>query len=198
MAEIRKAVDSEMKLWSPEQGIRAMLKRIRDVRGLRPCYRDDIAQIMRELDRSGLLKRCPGQKKIPRRNYLSYGPNDTWHIDGNDKLKFFGMWIHLCIDGFSRKVLWLKVGTSNRKPTVIAKYFYDAVQELGGCPRMIRSDHGKENLMVGKMQIAFRMKDLGDQAWQSFRMGTSVHNQRAESFNSILKKNLDQEVADNL
>ncbi|XP_039880815.1 uncharacterized protein LOC120729347 [Simochromis diagramma] len=97
--EIHKAVESEMKQWSPEQGIRAMVKRVRDVRGVRPCYRDDVANIMRYMDASGLQRRSPGKKKIPRRNYISRGPNDTWHIDGNDKLKFFGMWIHLGIDG---------------------------------------------------------------------------------------------------
>ncbi|XP_035767423.1 uncharacterized protein LOC118454825 [Neolamprologus brichardi] len=97
--EIHKAVESEMKQWSPEQGIRAMVKRVRDVRGERPCYRDDVANIMRDMDASGLQRRSPGKKKIPRRNYISCGPNDTWHIDGNDKLKFFGMWIHLGIDG---------------------------------------------------------------------------------------------------
>ncbi|XP_036977967.1 uncharacterized protein LOC119032650 [Acanthopagrus latus] len=38
------------------------------------------------------------------------------------------------------------------------------------------------------MQIAFHMRKLGNQARLRFRMGTSVHNQRAESYNSILKR----------
>ena len=42
---------------------------------------------------------------------------------------------------------------------------------------MIRSDRGKENLVVGQMQIAYQVRQLGEQAWQAFRMGTSVHNQ---------------------
>ncbi|XP_034539065.1 uncharacterized protein LOC117812402 [Notolabrus celidotus] len=188
ITEIQNAVESEIRHCSPEQGIRAMLRRVRDVRGVRPCYRDDVAKVMRDLDASGLQRRSPGKKKIQRRNYISCGPNDTWHIDGNDKLKFFGMWIHLGIDGFSRKVLWLKVGTSNRKQRFVARYFYDAVQEHGGCPQLIRSDRGKENLVVGQMQMAFHMRELGNQAWKCFRMGTSVHNQRAECFNSILKR----------
>ncbi|KAL4007947.1 hypothetical protein ACER0C_001799 [Sarotherodon galilaeus] len=92
--EIHKAVESEMKQWSPEQGIRAMVKWVSDVRVV-----DNVANIMRDMNASGLQRRSPGKKKIPRRNYISRGPNDTWHIDGNDKLKFFGMWIHLGIDG---------------------------------------------------------------------------------------------------
>ena len=42
---------------------------------------------------------------------------------------------------------------------------------------MIRSDRGKENFVVGQMQIAYQVRQLGEQAWQAFRMGTSVHNQ---------------------
>ncbi|XP_041839948.1 uncharacterized protein LOC121638921 isoform X1 [Melanotaenia boesemani] len=186
--EIQKAVESEMKKGSPDQGIRAILQRVRDVRGIQPCYRGDVADAMRNLDASGLRRRYPGQKKIPRRNYISRGPNDTWHIDGNDKLKFFGLWIHLCIDGFSRKVIWLKVGISNRRPAFVGRYFYDAVVEQGGCPSLIRGDRGKENLVVGEMQVAFHLRRLGNRAKECFRMGKSVHNQRAEFFNSVLKK----------
>ncbi|XP_019210637.1 uncharacterized protein LOC109199765 [Oreochromis niloticus] len=159
--EIHKAVESEMKQCSPEQGIRAMVKRVRDVRGVRPCYRDDVANIMRDMDASGLQRRSPGKKKIPRRNYISRGPNDTWHIDGNDKLKFFGMWIHLGIDGFSRKVLWLKVGTSNRKQNFVARYFFEAVQEQGGCPQMIRGTEERRTLLLVKCRWHFTCEILG-------------------------------------
>ena len=31
---------------------------------------------------------------------LLQGPNQVWHIDGNDKLKKFGFAIHGCIDGW--------------------------------------------------------------------------------------------------
>nr|XP_055025415.1 uncharacterized protein LOC129415450 isoform X1 [Misgurnus anguillicaudatus] len=175
--EICQAIMSELKHWSPWQGIRAMHKRVRGVGGIQPCYRNDVGVIMGELDASGLIRRCPGKKKIERRNYFSRGPNYTWHIDGNDKLKFFGIWVHLGIDGFSRKILWLMVGTSNRQQSFIARYFYDAVWEHNGCPRFIRADRGKENLIVGQMQVAFHFRQASDHGRDSFRVGKSVHNQ---------------------
>ncbi|CAM4574908.1 unnamed protein product [Leuciscus chuanchicus] len=46
-------------------------------------------------------------------------------------------------------MIWLKAGTSNRQQTFIARYFFDAIQEHSGCPRFIRADRGKENLLVG-------------------------------------------------
>ncbi|KAL3991250.1 A-kinase anchor protein 14 [Sarotherodon galilaeus] len=69
-------------------------------------------------------------------------------------VEFSGMWIHLGIDGFSRKVLWLKVGTSNHKQSFMERYFYETVQEQGGCPQMIQRDRGKENLVAGGISHA--------------------------------------------
>ena len=45
--------------------------------------------------------------RLRRRAYRNYGPNDTWHCDGYDKLKPFGFPIHACIDG------WMHTGTAN-------------------------------------------------------------------------------------
>ena len=36
-----------------------------------------------------------------------------WHIDGYDKIKPYGFAIHGVIDRFSRKILWLRVASSN-------------------------------------------------------------------------------------
>ncbi|KAJ8009357.1 hypothetical protein DPEC_G00088050 [Dallia pectoralis] len=88
---------------------------------------EDVHDVMRELDASGLEKRWHTNRcHIPRRKYNAKGPNYVWHIDGNDKLRFYGIWLHLCIDGYSKRVFWLHAGTSNRKPEFVGKYFLDA------------------------------------------------------------------------
>ena len=56
------------------------------------------------------------KKTIKRRTYETNGPFHMFHIDGNDKLKRFGFAIHGCIDGFSRKLIWLFVSTTNNDP----------------------------------------------------------------------------------
>ena len=76
---------------------------------------------MEVLDPAGVSPRK--QHKLARRSYCNKGSNYLWCIDGNDKLKPFGSWIHGAIDGFSRKVLWLNVSLSNKDPAVISKYF---------------------------------------------------------------------------
>ena len=65
--------------------------------------------------------------RLKRRKYINCGPNYVWHIDGNDKLKLFGFCIHAGINGFSRKILWLKVSYTNNDPLVFCYYYLDAI-----------------------------------------------------------------------
>ena len=54
-----------------------------------------------------------------------------WHLDGYDKLKPFGFAIHGAIDGYSRHILWLKVGQTNNDPKVIASYYLSCIRQIG-------------------------------------------------------------------
>lgn len=53
-----------------------------------------------------------------------------------------------CADGFSRRLLWLEVGSTNKNSEVIAKFYLDTVKQLGGTPRKIRSDDGTEKSVI--------------------------------------------------
>ncbi|XP_062517795.1 uncharacterized protein LOC134193026 [Corticium candelabrum] len=79
-------------------------------------------------------------RKLKRRVYRNKGPNYLWHMDGYDKLKPYGFACHACIDGFSRRILWLHVAITNNQPDVIAGYFLACIEALGGCPKIIRAD----------------------------------------------------------
>ena len=97
---------------------------------------------MLELDPQGVEGRR--RKRLRRRQYLTPGPNFVWNIDGYDKLKPYGFAIHGAIDGFSRRILWLNVGSTNNNPNVIAKYFLDTVIQLNTIPCILRCDRGTE------------------------------------------------------
>ena len=71
-------------------------------------------EIIRELDLEGCAIRRA--KKLQRRQYRSPGPDHCWHIDSYNKLKPYGFPVHGCIDGWSRKMLWLKLVRSNNAP----------------------------------------------------------------------------------
>ena len=91
---------------------------------------------MKSLDPAGVERRSG--RKLQRRIYRCPGPNFTWHIDGYDKLKPFGFCIDGCVDGFSRKIIWLFVGSTNNDPLIIASYYLKLVKENRVVPRLVR------------------------------------------------------------
>ena len=127
--------------------------------------------------------------RLQRRHYKARGPNHLWHLDGYDKLKPFGFCIHRCIDGYSRRIMWLEVGTTNNDPRVIAKYYIDCVRQVGGTPSIVRADRGNENVKVAGIQRFLRRNDKDSFSGNSsFMYGKSVSNQRIEAWWSQLRK----------
>ena len=139
-----------------------------------------VEQLMRELDPEGCQSRRA--RRLRGRTYHVPGPNYCWHTDGYDKLKPYGFPIHGCIDGWSRKIIWLHVARSNNKPEIPAAFFLKSVQEYG-CPVKLRSDCGTENGIMAAMQCQFR-----SEAHAHF-YGTSPANQRIECWWSQFRKN---------
>ena len=149
--------------------------------------RDAVAYILSELDPIGVSVRR--KHRLERRRYASKGPNYIWHLDSYVKLKPFGMCINGCIDGFSRKIMWLKLSASTSCPQSIAYYFVEAATNAGGIPTLIRADMGTENGHVAAMQTFLRRNAADPQRVQnSFIYGTSQHNQRIECWWSQLRK----------
>ena len=110
--------------------------------------RDDVLNVVREISPAQAQTRKA--RKLKRRIYTSPGSNAVWHADGYDKLKPFGFPIHGCIDGFSRKVIWLKVCRSNNNPVVPAHFFLNSLNEYNIAPDLLKTDCGTENgIMTG-------------------------------------------------
>ena len=98
-------------------------------------------------------------------------------------MKPFGFSAHGCIDGFSRRLLWLEVGPTNENSEVIAKYYLDAVKQLGGVPRKIRSDDGTENSTIEAPHTFLGSSHNDEYAGPGcFIIGRSTANQRIESY----------------
>ena len=140
-----------------------------------------VAALLKEIDPEGTENRR--RHRLKRRQYNNPGPNFAWHIDGYDKLKPYGFPIHGGIDGFSRKILWLKVTRSNNSPNNIASMFLDSVEEHAGCPVDLISDLGTENGTAASIQSFFR-DDI-----DAHRYVPSPRNQRIEGWWSFFSKN---------
>ena len=91
-----------------------------------------------------------------------------------------------CIDGYSRKIIWLKASYTNHKPELIASYFLKSVGDIGGFPKHVRTDCGTENVTVAAIQASV----FGDVS--AHRYGTSPGNQRIEAWWSFFRRNRSQ------
>ena len=133
-----------------------------------------VRKCLRELDPLGTALRW--RSAIFRRKYKVSGPNALWHIDGNHKLIHFRFVVHVCVDGFSRLIVYAYCANNNRAETVLQQ-FLTGVQNYG-LPSGVRSDHGLENVHVAKFIIEQRGTGRG-----SMITGSSVHNCRVERAN---------------
>ena len=137
-------------------------------------------KLLRELDPNGRENRKA--HRLRRRQYVLVGPNFCWHVGGYDKLKPYGLPIHGSVDGFSRKVLWLKISRTNNDPTVQAYFYTEAVKKIGICPHYHRADCGIENGIIAGNQCLFLMSE------DAHRYGTSTSNTRIENWWSHMRK----------
>ena len=129
---------------------------------------------MTELDPDGALSRR--KHRLRQRNYRPLGPNLIWHADEYDKLKPFGFRIHACIDGYSRKTLWLSVLKSNDNPATRASLYLDKFRELGFFPYCVQTVCGSENNALATSQFYFHRKSENHRFPHIFE--SSHHNQR--------------------
>lgn len=140
-------------------------------KGLR-VQRSRVHQSMARLDPGNAALRWGAV--VTRRTYLVPWPNSLWHLDGHHSLIHWGLVVHGCIDGFSRRIMFLHCSPNNLSETVLS-LFLDAVEKDGLWPSRIRVDRGVENVLVCDAIVDARGAGRG-----SFIAGPSTHNQRIE------------------
>lgn len=112
---------------------------------------------------------------VSRRVYCVPWPNSLWHLDGHHSLIRWGFVIHGCIDGYSRRIIFLHCNTNNYASTVL-ELFMNAIEQDGGLwPSRIRVDYGVENTAVCDAMVCKR-----GQGRASYIAGSSTRNQRIE------------------
>ena len=178
--EVVDVVQEELRGSGSLLGYRAMHQRLLNHHGL-VTTREVVRHILRVFDPEGVEHRL--RHRLRRRVYRCKGPNFLWHIDGYDKLKPFGFCVHGAIDGFSRRILWLEVASSNNDPKIVAQYYLDYVRQSSATERIIRGDRGTENGNVAAIQRFFRRDSEDDFSGEkSFIYGRSTANQRIEAW----------------
>lgn len=130
---------------------------------------------LRRVDPVGTLARQIWQS-VARFQYWVPRPIYLWHFDGHHKLIRWRFVIHGCIDGFSRRIMYLFAATNNRAETVLYA-FMNACRQLG-LPEKVRCDKGKENVQVAAFM--FQAHRVTNNQNNIVMAGRSVHNQRIE------------------
>ena len=101
--------------------------------------------------------------------YSAYKINNTCGI-------FLVRWrivIHGCVDGYSRRIIYIQA-SDNNKATTVLKLFTEAIEEVG-LPKCVRADRGGENVEVARYMLTHPLSSR-----HSFITGRSIHNQRIE------------------
>ena len=178
-SDLEEAVQNELRTSNSLLGYRQMTE-ILSVKYKINVSRESVRKTLLRVDPDGVAVRQ--RRLIKRRVYITDGPGDIYHIDGNDKLKRWGFAIHGAVDGFSRKVMWLVVSTTNNDPLVIGNLFLSCVKRHRVAPITLRMDCGNENIYCEDLQVFFTGSE------RSYMYAKSTRNQRIESFWARLKK----------
>ena len=185
LLNVIRTVQDELKESGKCLGYRSLWRRLRH-KGL-VVSQQKCLQLLHILDEEGVI--CRKKRRLRRRQYVNPGPDFAWHMDGYDKLKPYGFPIHGCIDGYSRRVLWLEVGSTNNNPLLIATYYVQAALRHKSIPCVLRADRGTENGHVKTIQVYLRSEHDDELSGEnSFVYGKSTGNQRIESFWGQLRR----------
>ena len=150
-AVIKQIIERETEGPSILRGYRSIWNKLRTTYNI-IAPRDSVMEILREADplRSNERRSRNLERRCCRLNGTS--PNETWHFDGYDKLKPYWFPIHGCIDGFSQKIIWLKVYRTNNDPKVPASFYIQTEQHFKYCPSKVQTDCGTENGISAALQ----------------------------------------------
>lgn len=85
-------------------------------------------------------------------------------VDGHDKLmgfqnSTFPLAVYGCIDTASRKIMWLRVWTTNSKPNIIGLYYLEYLYGTRKLPVYIRMDRGTETITMAAMHAFLKRED---------------------------------------
>lgn len=156
-SQLKQVLESELKGPGQLLGYRAMLNVVRQKHRLN-VPRDAVHNMMFMLDEEGLKRRQPKKKKDNRQkgNFTTKGVNWVHSLDGHCKLMgyqrdTFPLAIYGCLDTASRKILFLKVWTTNSDPKIVAKWYFDYLNDSRVIASKLRMDKGTETGLMATM-----------------------------------------------
>ena len=91
---------------------------------------------MYDLDPEGLEVRggIGAKKKRKKGNFSSKGPNFVHSLNGHDNMMVyqnstFPLAVYGCIDTASRRIMWLRIWTTNSNPKLVGRWYLEHLLE---------------------------------------------------------------------
>ena len=141
--------------------------------------------VLKRIDPGGARRRR--RRRLHRRTYRVGGPRSLYHADANESMAHvFGIWLHGMIDGYSRKILYLRVAPDKLAATV--GFFFKEACQTHGYGRRTRWDMGKENVASVEEQL-LHWDDVRNEKG-TVLIGRSVHNTRIEGIWNMMSKTI--------
>ena len=169
LGAVQQAVEEELQGPGKLLGYRAMHQKIRQIHKLN-VPRDLVYDMMSHLDSAGLQERAVGKNQKTKGHFIIGGVNQVHSLDGHDKLmgyqnNTFPLAVYGCLDTASRKILWVKVWTSNHDPLLVARRYLEYLMQNGIIASKLRLDKGTETGIIATMHAYLRrncddMKDV--------------------------------------
>ena len=105
---------------------------------------------------------------VSRRIYQVPWPNSLWYLDGHHALIRWKIIIHGCIDGFSRRIMFLRCNSKDFAETVLV-LFLDAIKHDENLwPSRIRVDKGVANALVCDAMVQARGREGEFYCWSLY------------------------------
>ncbi|KAI6017262.1 hypothetical protein BKA83DRAFT_4497071 [Pisolithus microcarpus] len=106
-------------------------------------------------------------RHLQHHRFWAAGVNDLWAVDQHDKWSRFGLALHMGIEPFSGKILWIRIWHSNRNPQLILTYYLDVVEEFRFIPLVTQSDPGSENFGIANARHTAASVDAIQEKYQT-------------------------------
>lgn len=75
-------------------------------------------------------------RRFKRKVFYAAGVMHFVTVDQHDKWKRFGLYLHIGIEAFSGKILWIVVWWNNSNPRWITRQYFNMARELGGAYKL--------------------------------------------------------------
>ncbi|KAG1886720.1 hypothetical protein F4604DRAFT_1571626, partial [Suillus subluteus] len=169
----------------PKQGSHNMKQTLRQEEHIMVPRLDLILRYMNlhHLDEVQRRKSC----RLKHSTFWTAGLHNIWVFDQHNKWCRFQLFLHVGIELFSGRILWLKIWWTNHNPCLICGWYCDMVQSLGAMPLVTQSDLGTENNGIANGHTMLRhLQDPGLARTLQHKFRGDHHNIKPEIFWSQL------------